>query len=92
MVRAYGMSEELGPLSFDRGRPLFLEVPWRPPKDYSEETAKKMDEEIKTIITESYKKAKSIIKERLEHVKKIANLLLEKEIIEGDELIKLLEE
>ncbi len=92
MVRAYGMSEELGPLSFDRGRPLFLEVPWRPPKDYSEETARKMDEEIKTIITESYKKAKSIIKERLEQVKKIANLLLEKEIIEGDELIKLLKE
>lgn len=92
MVRAYGMSEELGPLSFDRGRPLFLDVPWKPPKDYSEETARKMDEEIKTIITASYHKAKSVINERLDKVKKIAALLLEKESIEGDELRKLLEE
>jgi len=92
MVRSYGMSEEIGPLSFDRGRPRFLEIPWSPPRDYSEETARKMDEEVKTIIQESYERAKSIITERLEKVKKIAHLLLEKEVLEGDELRKLLEE
>ncbi|MBM4128808.1 MAG: ATP-dependent zinc metalloprotease FtsH, partial [Nitrospira sp.] len=92
MVKAYGMSEKLGPLSFDRGRPLFLEVPWSPPKDYSEETARKIDEDVKTIVTESYEKAKSVISERLEKVKRIASLLLEKEVIEGDELGKLLKE
>jgi cell division protease FtsH len=92
MVKAYGMSDKLGPLSFDRGRPLFLEVPWSPPKDYSEETARKIDEEVKTIIVEAYERAKSITTERLEKIKKIASLLLEKEVIEGDDLKKLLEE
>ncbi|MEW6215238.1 MAG: ATP-dependent zinc metalloprotease FtsH [Nitrospirota bacterium] len=92
MVRAYGMSEKLGPLSFDRGRPLFLEVPWSPPKDYSEETARKIDEDVKEIVVEAYERAKSILTERFEKIKKIASIVLEKEVIEGDELKKLLEE
>ncbi len=91
MVRAYGMSEKLGPLAFDRGRPLFLEVPWGQQKDYSEETARKIDEEVKIILEDAYKKAKSILSERIEKIKKIASVLLEKEIIEGEELKKLLE-
>ena len=91
MVRAYGMSKALGPLSYDRGRPLFLEAPWSQPKDYSEETARKIDEEVKTILEESYEKAKSILTERVEKLKNIASILLEKEIIEGEELKRLLE-
>lgn len=90
MVKAYGMSEKLGPLSYDRGRPLFLEAPWSQPKDYSEETARKIDEEVKAILEESYAKAKSILTERTEKLKNIASILLEKEIIEGEELKKLL--
>ena len=90
MVKAYGMSKTLGPLSYDRGRPLFLEAPWSQPKDYSEETARKIDEEVKTILTESYEKAKSILTERIEKLKSIASTLLDKEIIEGDELKELL--
>jgi len=90
MVRAYGMSKTLGPISYDRGRPLFLEAPWSQPKDYSEETAKKIDEEVKTILTESYEKAKSILTERIEKLKSIASILLDKEVIEGDELKELL--
>lgn len=91
MIRVYGMSESLGPISFERGRPIFLEVPWSPPKDYSEETAKKIDEEVKTILVEAYEKAKSILVERVEKLKKVASVLLEKEVIEGDEFKKLLE-
>ncbi len=91
MVMAYGMSEKLGPLSFDRGRPLFLEVPWSQQKNYSEETAKKIDEEVKIILEDAYKRAKSILSERIEKIKKIASILLEKEIIEGEELKNLLE-
>ncbi len=90
MVKAYGMSKTLGPLSYDRGRPLFLEAPWSQPKDYSEETARKIDEEVKAIIGESYEKAKSILIERIEKLKSIASILLDKEIIEGDELKELL--
>ncbi len=78
MVKAYGMSKTLGPLSYDRGRPLFLEAPWSQPKDYSEETARKIDEEVKAILEESYEKAKSILKERIEKLKSVASILVEK--------------
>jgi cell division protease FtsH len=91
MVRTYGMSKTLGPLSYDRGRPVFLEAPWSQPKDYSEETARKIDEEVKTILDEAYEKAKSVLTENYEKLKNIASILLDKEIIEGEELKKLLE-
>jgi cell division protease FtsH len=91
MVRAYGMSKTLGPLSYDRGRPNFIETPWSQPRDYSEETARKIDEEVKTILEEAYEKGKSILTERIEKLRSIAAILLEKEIIEGEELKRLLE-
>jgi cell division protease FtsH len=91
MVRTYGMSKTLGPLSYDRGRPVFLEAPWSQSKDYSEETARKIDEEVKTILDEAYEKAKSVLTENYEKLKNIASILLDKEIIEGEELKKLLE-
>jgi cell division protease FtsH len=91
MVRAYGMSKTLGPLSYDRGRPNFLEAPWSQPRDYSEETARKIDEEVKTILEEAYEKAKSILAERIEKLRNVASILLDKEIIEGEDLKRLLE-
>jgi cell division protease FtsH len=91
MVRTYGMSKTLGPLSYDRGRPMFLEAPWSQQKDYSEETARKIDEEVKIILEEAYEKAKSVLTENNEKLKNIASILLDKEIIEGEELKKLLE-
>jgi cell division protease FtsH len=92
MVKAYGMSKTLGPLSYDRGRQLFLETPWSQPKDYSEETAQKIDEEVKTILVEAYEKAKSILSIRIQNLKTIVSILLDKEIIEGEELKSLLED
>src|SRR4030066_1450528 len=70
MVRAYGMSKTLGPLSYDRGRPVFLEVPWSQQRDYSEETARKIDEAVKIILEEDYEKAKSVMTERFERLQK----------------------
>ena len=91
MVKSYGMSEKLGPVSFDKGRPLFLDTPWTQPKDYSESTAREIDEEVKQILTESFLKAKTILSERVEKLKQIAGVLLEKEVLEGDELKRLVE-
>jgi cell division protease FtsH len=90
MVKSYGMSEDIGPLAFEKGRPLFLEIQWSQSKDYSEDTAKKIDAAVKSIIVEAYEKAKLVLSGRLDKMKKIALLLIEKEIIEGDELKKLL--
>jgi len=91
MVTAYGMSEKLGPLSFERGRPLFLEVPGvSAPKELSEDTIRKIDEEVHEIVISAYEKAKTALAERREKLKEVAMILLEKEVIEGDELKRLL--
>ncbi|MEW5745216.1 MAG: ATP-dependent zinc metalloprotease FtsH [Nitrospirota bacterium] len=93
MVRAYGMSEKLGPVSFERSRSLFLEPQWGAPhKEYSEETAQRIDSEVKTLLVDAYAKAKGLLSERIEKLKSIAALLLEKEVIDGDELKRLLEQ
>jgi cell division protease FtsH len=92
IVRSFGMSEKLGPVSYDTGRSLFLETPWSRQKDYSEDTARKIDEEVRTILAEAYGKAKSVLNERTGKLKEIASILLEKENIEGDELKQLLQQ
>jgi cell division protease FtsH len=90
MVKAYGMSEILGLLSLDRNRPLFLGVPGFE-KDYSEETAGKIDAEVKRILDDAYGNAKSILMNNMEKLNKISSILREKEIIEGNELRMLLQ-
>ncbi len=91
MVKAYGMSEKLGPLSFDRERPMFLGGPSMAAKDYSEETARSIDEEVRRIILQAHEKAKSILAGMIDKLKTMSSLLLQKEMIEGDELKKVLE-
>jgi len=91
IVRSFGMSEKLGPVSYDTGRSLFLETPWSRQKDYSEDTARKIDEEVRTILAEAHEKARTVLNERTGKLKEIAAILLEKENIEGDELKQLLQ-
>jgi cell division protease FtsH len=91
MVRSFGMSEKIGLASYDTGRPLFLGTPGSRPKDYSEDTARKIDEEVSTMLTEAYDKAKSVLNERTGKLKEIASILLEKEGLDGDELKQLLQ-
>lgn len=90
MVKTYGMSDRLGLLSLERNKPLFLGVPGYE-KNYSEETAGEIDAEVKSILNDAYEKAKSILTENMEKLKKISAILREKEIIEGDELRALLQ-
>ena len=87
MVRSWGMSEELGPLSYGKGEEqIFLGREISHPRDYSEETARKIDEEVTNLIKNSYKRAKEILKENIDILHKLAELLLEKETVKGDEL------
>ena len=91
MVRSFGMSEKLGMASYDTGRSQFLGTPWSRPKDYSEDTARKIDEEVNTMLAEAYEKAKSVLNERTGKLKEVASILLEKEGLDGDELKRLLQ-
>lgn len=87
MVRAWGMSETLGPLSYSKDdEQIFLGREISHGRDHSDETARKIDAEIHRIVTESYDRAKEVLTENIEILHKLADLLLEKETVSGQEL------
>ena len=88
MVKEYGMSEKLGYITFEAERkPLFLDINQGiGAKDYSEETAREIDNEIRRIMDESCKTVKSLLLDNKDILEKIAKTLLEKESIDGEEL------
>ncbi len=92
MVTEYGMSEKFGPLTFEKERrPMFLDVGLpQGPKEYSEETAREIDEEVKRLIDGAYQKVKSTLTVNQDKLKTLASVLLEKETIEGEEIRKIL--
>jgi cell division protease FtsH len=83
MVTQFGMSESLGLVSLEGPRtPMFLPVPMQSTKEYSDETARMIDEEIKKIVSEAHKKVKEIISSHRQDLEELAKLLLEKEVID----------
>jgi cell division protease FtsH len=82
MVKEYGMSDKLGYVTFEKEKPLFLPSPFFASKEYSEETAKQIDEEVKRIIDETYCKTKEILTSKQDKLQELARLLLEKEVVE----------
>ncbi len=87
MVRSWGMSDELGPLSYSKDEEhIFLGREIAQHRDYSEETAKKIDEEVNKIIQKSYERAKQVLGENMDILHKLAEKLLEKETVMGAEL------
>ncbi len=93
MVKEYGMSETLGYVTFEKEKkPLFLPSSlYSSTKEYSEETARKIDEEIKKIIDQTYQKAKEILLAKRDKLDELARLLLEKEVVEEADLKRILE-
>ena len=93
MVQECGMSDEVGPIKWGgefRHQFLGTQIPERI-KNYSEETARKIDEEVKRIVSEARNRAENILKERKQEAMLIAEKLLEKETLDGaeiDEIIK----
>ena len=93
MVTEWGMSERLGPATFGKtqrevflGRDLGLKTP------ISEETLRMIDEEIKGIVEWAEKRAEEILKKNIDKLHKLAQVLLEKETISGEELDKILKD
>ena len=88
MVTEFGMSDALGVVNYDGHRqPAFIENPFaRERGNYAEETALKIDTEIKRILTEAHDKARQILRDHREILDRLSARLLEKEVIEADEL------
>ena len=87
MVRAWGMSEELGPLSYSKDEEhIFLGREIAQHRDYSEETARKIDQEVTALIDQAYQRAKKVLEDNVDILHKLAEDLLEKETVMGAEL------
>ena len=83
MVKEYGMSEKLGYVTFEKEKnPLFLPSSLISSREYSEDTAKQIDEEVKKIIDEAHHKVKEILTAKRDKLEELARLLLEKEVVE----------
>jgi cell division protease FtsH len=93
MVCEWGMSEEMGPLSYGKKEEqIFLGREFAVHKDYSEETAQRIDKEVTRLVSESYEKAKKLLSDHMNILNRIALALLEKEVLntlELDEIIQL---
>ncbi len=86
MVTKYGMSDNLGTITFGSGQEeVFLGRDWTQTRNYSEETSAKIDEEVKKIIDNGYNRAKEILTMHSDKLHTVANLLLEKEKVDGEE-------
>ena len=87
MVCEWGMSEKLGPLTFGKKEEeIFLGREFARHRDYSEATARVIDDEVKTIVSQGYEKAKEIIHANIALLHKLANTLLEKEVLDGNQI------
>jgi cell division protease FtsH len=91
MIRNWGMSENMSPLSYGKGEEqIFLGREIAQHRDYSEATAKKIDDEINKLINDAYQCATEVLKENVDVLHKLAEELLEKETVMGKELDELI--
>ena len=86
MVMKYGMSEKLGPISFDdSSHSIFIGRDFGTTKSYSEETAATIDEEVKHLFDQAYAKCEALLREHADLLTGLAEYLLIHETIEGDD-------
>ena len=87
MVCNWGMSEEMGPLTFGKTEEqVFLGREIATHKNYSEDTAEKIDREMSRIVVENYEKAKKLLSDNIDTLHKLSKELLEKEVLNAEEL------
>ena len=93
MVTKYGMSDRVGAIMFGGGQgEVFLGRDFAQTKDYSEETAGIIDEEVKKIVDKAYNRAREILSEHVDKLHAVAGVLMEKEKIEGEEFDNIFKE
>lgn len=91
MVCEWGMSEKLGPLTYGaKEEEIFLGREVTRHRDFSEDTANVIDDEVKKIVSSCMKRADKILSENIDKLHRLANALLEREILDGDEIDKII--
>jgi cell division protease FtsH len=85
MVTKYGFSDRIGPVNYSSADEVFLGKDFSTRKNYSEEMASEIDEEVRVLIEEAYAAAENILKERSAELHTIANALLEAETLDGEQ-------
>ncbi|MEW6685445.1 MAG: ATP-dependent zinc metalloprotease FtsH [Candidatus Edwardsbacteria bacterium] len=91
MVCEWGMSESLGPLTFgQKEEEIFLGREFARHRDYSEETAQAIDKEIRQLVENAHQRAFSILQENIDKLHALAKTLLEREILDGEEIDKII--
>ena len=93
MVKEYGMSSSMGLTTYERPHNPFLKGDSYFPteKEYSEKIAAEIDEEVKLILQRAHETARTILEEKRAKVEELASLLLEKEVVDRDEFVKLID-
>jgi cell division protease FtsH len=91
MVCELGMSEKLGPLTFGKKEEMvFLGREIASHKDYSDETAQQIDVEVRLLVEGAYNKALDLLRGSLDKLRLLAQTLLEREVLDGDEMDRVL--
>ena len=92
MVGTYGMSETLGPLAYDKqGGGRFLGGNNNPRRTVSDATAQAIDKEVRALVDTAHDQALTILRQNMALLETISQKILEKEVIEGDELKEMLD-
>lgn len=91
MVCEWGMSEKLGPLTYGaKEEEIFLGREVTKHRDFSEDTANVIDDEVRKIVSSCMKRAEKILSENIDKLHRLANALLEREILDGEEIDKII--
>jgi len=93
MVTRYGMSSELGPIAFgEKEELIFLGREISEQRNYSEETSRKIDSEVRRLVSEGHERARAILERNREVMNRMAEALIEHENLDGEPLRQLLDE
>ena len=91
MVCEWGMSEKMGPLTFGKqNEQVFLGREMGCQRDFSDQIAMEIDQEVRRLVTENYERAKRLLTENMASLKRLAEALLEKEVLDGSDIDQIL--
>ena len=90
MVTKYGMSDRIGPVNFSSSDEVFLGKDFTTHRNFSEETANEIDEEVRRIVEEAFTKCEKLITENIGKLHDLAHVLLEVETLDGEQFERLM--